>query len=140
MRALLLRWAPAFSRALMCHLRKGEDLREELEVGGGGFGALVEGCSCVWCPRLAALLCDCVSQPRMRSLVCCSAPVALARLATNPHTLTPHAPTHRACCCRTKLTRSCRRSTGQTMCCRWADMHFCGRDCKCNSGGVTVKT
>lgn len=30
-RALLLRWAPAFSRALMCHLRKGEDLREELE-------------------------------------------------------------------------------------------------------------
>ncbi|KAL4428568.1 hypothetical protein ABPG77_008880 [Micractinium sp. CCAP 211/92] len=30
-RALLLRWAPAFSKALMCHLRKGEDLRQELQ-------------------------------------------------------------------------------------------------------------
>lgn len=30
---MLLRWAPAFSKSLMCHLRKGEDLREELEVG-----------------------------------------------------------------------------------------------------------
>ncbi|KAL4434404.1 hypothetical protein ABPG75_000845 [Micractinium tetrahymenae] len=31
LRALLLRWAPAFSKSLMCHLRKGEDLRQELE-------------------------------------------------------------------------------------------------------------
>ncbi|PSC75582.1 UPF0187 chloroplastic [Micractinium conductrix] len=31
LRSMLCRWAPAFSKTLMCHLRKGEDLREELE-------------------------------------------------------------------------------------------------------------
>ncbi|KAI8476730.1 MAG: Bestrophin, RFP-TM, chloride channel-domain-containing protein [Monoraphidium minutum] len=30
LRDMLVRWTPAFSRSLMCHLRKGEDLREEL--------------------------------------------------------------------------------------------------------------
>ncbi|KAI8464599.1 MAG: Bestrophin, RFP-TM, chloride channel-domain-containing protein [Monoraphidium minutum] len=31
LRDMLVRWAPAFSKALMCHLRKGNDLREELQ-------------------------------------------------------------------------------------------------------------
>lgn len=31
LRSMLLRWAPAFGKSLMCHLRKGEDLRQELE-------------------------------------------------------------------------------------------------------------
>ncbi|KIY98116.1 hypothetical protein MNEG_9845 [Monoraphidium neglectum] len=31
LRDMLCRWTPAFSRALMCHLRKGNDLRQELQ-------------------------------------------------------------------------------------------------------------
>ncbi|GAB4823046.1 hypothetical protein N2152v2_010092 [Parachlorella kessleri] len=31
LRDMLCRWVPAFSKALMCHLRKGEDLSKELE-------------------------------------------------------------------------------------------------------------
>ncbi|KAI8466344.1 MAG: Bestrophin, RFP-TM, chloride channel-domain-containing protein [Monoraphidium minutum] len=31
LREMLVRWTPAFSRALMCHLRKGEDLRDEVK-------------------------------------------------------------------------------------------------------------
>lgn len=31
LRSALCRWVPAFSKALLCHLRKGEDLRKELE-------------------------------------------------------------------------------------------------------------
>ena len=32
LRAMLCRWVPAFSKALMCHLRKGQDLRREVQV------------------------------------------------------------------------------------------------------------
>lgn len=35
LREMLVRWVPAYSRALMCHLRKGEDLEQELQVRGG---------------------------------------------------------------------------------------------------------
>ena len=53
LRSMLCRWAPAFSKTLMCHLRKGEDLREELEVyGGGGVGVgvvmLFDRCGGAW--------------------------------------------------------------------------------------------
>lgn len=36
LREMLGRWVPAYSRALMCHLRKGEDLGTELQVGPAG--------------------------------------------------------------------------------------------------------
>ena len=49
---MLCRWTPAFSRSLMTHLRKGEDLREELKVRGGvcvrvRVRARVRVCVCV---------------------------------------------------------------------------------------------
>jgi hypothetical protein len=34
---MMVRWTPAFSKSLMCHLRKGEDLRDEVKVGGRGL-------------------------------------------------------------------------------------------------------
>jgi hypothetical protein len=30
---MLCRWVPAFSKALMCHLRRDKSLRQELQVG-----------------------------------------------------------------------------------------------------------
>jgi hypothetical protein len=37
MKDMLCRWVPAFSKSLMCHLRKGEDIAKELAVGGGAL-------------------------------------------------------------------------------------------------------
>ncbi|KIY92105.1 hypothetical protein MNEG_15858 [Monoraphidium neglectum] len=37
LREMMVRWTPAFSKSLMCHLRKGEDLRDEVKVGGRGL-------------------------------------------------------------------------------------------------------
>lgn len=34
LRDMLCRWVPAFSRALMCHVRKGSNVEKELQVGG----------------------------------------------------------------------------------------------------------
>lgn len=33
LKAMACRWVPAFSKTLMCHLRKGEVLEKELQVG-----------------------------------------------------------------------------------------------------------
>ncbi len=54
LRSMLLRWAPAFGKALMCHLRKGEDLREELEVSPQSGHVLLHQAALFWGVRMAA--------------------------------------------------------------------------------------
>ena len=34
LRDMLCRWTPAFSKSLMCHLRKDSDLEQELQASG----------------------------------------------------------------------------------------------------------
>jgi hypothetical protein len=36
LKEMLVRWTPAFSKSLMCHLRKDDDYTDVLKVGGGG--------------------------------------------------------------------------------------------------------
>ena len=38
LRSVFARWVPAYSRALLCHLRHDADIRKELEVRGGRSG------------------------------------------------------------------------------------------------------
>lgn len=120
MRALLLRWAPAFSKALMCHLRKGEDLRQELQVRGS---RALEGL-----PLLAGLCfipahaCSASSSPDWLPNHDEATPPATGLIADHSTDSRLIPSTRRVCCCRTKLTASCGHSTGQTTCCRWAQM------------------
>ena len=115
LRGMLCRWVPAFSRALMCHLRRDADLERELQVGRAAAG---RGASFGQGRGLSASLRAGGRRALTLALVAVRGAVRAGRRMRAGCQMCARRHARRACCCRTRSSRCWRRSTRPTLCCR----------------------